>query len=123
MPYYGDFRAGDPGLFSFVKKIKLGKIVGGLVKAAFPGASGVLTAVNAIRQVTAAPSPAAAPTRELTVAVPTTVPAASVRVTRTRARRATATRARFTTKGKAVSAFAQRMAAARAAAARRRGGR
>lgn len=53
MPYYGDHLAGDPGLFSFVKKIRLGRVVGGLVKS-IPGAAGVLSAVNAVREAAGA---------------------------------------------------------------------
>lgn len=115
MPYYGDHLAGDPGLFSFVKKIKLGRIIGGLVKSAVPGAAGVLSAVRAIKGAApAAPAVVTVPVhRELTVAVPRMAP--TVQVSATRARRATKAKAQFTARGKAVSAFAQRMARARAA--------
>jgi hypothetical protein len=125
MPYYGDYYAGDPGLFGFVKKIKLGRIVGGLVKSAFPGAAGVLSAVQAIRGNLASskPGPSIPPiSNQLTVAVPSMEPGKSVVVTKARARRARATGATFTSSGKAESPFAKRMRLARIRASRRRRG-
>src|SRR5688572_23681887 len=113
MPYYGDHYAGDPGLFGFVKKIKLGRIIGGLVKSAIPGAAGVLSAVQALRGNQAKSAVPAPPGRELTVAVPTTVPTQTVRVSVRRAQLAKKAGAKFTTRGKGVSPFAQRMARAR----------
>lgn len=125
MPYYGDHYAGDPGLFGFVKKIKLGRIIGGLVKSAFPGAAGVLSAVQAIRGNLASskPGPSLPPvSKELTVAVPSMEPGKVVRVTRTRALRARAAGATFGSSGKAESPFAKRMRLARIRASRRRRG-
>jgi len=123
MPYYGDIAAGDPGLFGFVRKIKLGRIVGGLVKSAFPGAAGVLSAVNAIRGgVKGSPLKETPPRAELTVAVPTMEPGKTVQVSSTRAKRAKAAGATFTTRGKAESPFARRMRLARQKASRARRG-
>jgi len=130
VPYYGDYYAGDPGLFGFLKKVKLGRLVGGIVKAAVGGPMGVLSAVQAIRSPVAPPPPIVAPPTspkmDVMVTVPTTVPAAgvvapTVRVSRVRAVRAKKARAGFTARGKAESPFARRMRIARAAAARRRG--
>lgn len=121
MPYYGDVYAGDPGLFSAFKKIKLGRIIGGVVKAAFPGAAGVLSAVRSIRG-----TPSAPPAKQTTIAVEGVKPGSQVYVTPIQQRRAQAIKGtKFvatkgnvrggTTRAKAVSPFAQRMAAARRA--------
>lgn len=48
MSYYGDHYAGDPGLFSFVKKLKLGRVIGTVLKSA-PGTAGIYAAVRALR--------------------------------------------------------------------------
>ena len=115
MPYYGDHRVGDPGLFGFLKKIKLGRIVGGLVKSTLgAGSGGVLSAVQAIRGT---PDVKPVPILEKpTVVVPTITPTrAPILVTKTRARRARAVGAQFTARGKAESPFARRMRLARAA--------
>ena len=117
MTYYGDHMAGDPGLFSFVKKIKLGRIVGGIARAAFPGAAGIYSAVQ---QVRAGQSSSKLPFD--TVKGPSksgTIIQQPVSVSRVVAARAKKTGARIV-RGKAVSPFAQRMAKARLAAARAR---
>lgn len=96
MPYYGDSMRGDPGLFSFVKKIKLGRIIGGVVKQALP-IGGVLTAVNAIREaaggrtavrpVTVAPPPVVQVPAPLTASPVMTARRAAKRRRRAPARR------------------------------------
>lgn len=120
MSYYGDaYYAGDPGLFSFVKKIKLGRALGGIVKA-LPGANGVLTAVNAIRQ--AAGSTVAA--RPVTPTAPPIVQVPQAPLPNTVQQPITlqgAVRARGRRRTRTTSAFALRMAAARRARLRSRG--
>jgi hypothetical protein len=117
MPYYGDYMTGDPGLFKKLfkglKSIKLGSIIGhavlpglGLARAAAGGVgSGVVQRAEQVRAQTSA-------------GVAEKVSGVKVRpvIVQRAARRG----AIFTPRGKAVSPFAQRMARARAAAARNR---
>lgn len=128
MPYYGDAYHGDPGIFGFIKRTVLGRVVGGIVKAAVPGASGVLTAVNAIRgtptartlapMATPAQVPGGVPVQSLGPRVDMAQP---IPVTRARLRLARVNRATINRRtGRAESPFARRMRLAREAAARRR---
>lgn len=142
MSYYGDYYAGDPGLFGSIGKF-IGKVggglVGGVIKTAFPAVGGVLTAANAIRgalspsraAVTnkATSSVASAPSMVTPVAAAGGVPRPAgmspyglpvrkaARPTKTLARRAARTGARRLKSGRYQSAFLQRKAAQR----RRRG--
>jgi hypothetical protein len=107
MPYYGDYYAGDPGLFGKIfkglKKIRLGSIIG---RAVLPGlgfrpaapAKGVVTKAQEVRAVAVAKGTAASPAL-----------LRSSGITATAARR------------KPVSSFTARQAAARRARLRQLG--
>lgn len=136
MSYYGDYYAGDPGLFGSIGKF-LGKVGGTVIKTAFPAVGGVLTAANAVRNALsgsraavtnkATSSVASAPSMVTPVAAAGGVPrpyasspygvAKTNRPTKTLSRRAAATGARRLKSGRYQSAYLQRQAAKR----RRRG--